>query len=115
MDNVKIIENTRQAKDEYGYMFGSDTFYLTPEMIEALLNGKCIAGDDGVYVTFIEMESGNMCKTTGYDRYDDFLKQYEELCIKTGITISHEDSQGAFILENFNTENLRWMKDAIRK
>lgn len=26
MDNVKIIENTRQAKDEYGYMWGSDTF-----------------------------------------------------------------------------------------
>lgn len=22
MDNVKIIENTRQAKDEYGYMWG---------------------------------------------------------------------------------------------
>lgn len=56
MDNVKIIENTRQAKDEYGYMWGSDTFYLTKEMIEALLNGKCIAGDNGEYVTFIEME-----------------------------------------------------------
>ena len=25
-------------------------------MIEALLNGKCIAGDNGEYVTFIEME-----------------------------------------------------------
>lgn len=37
MDNVKIIENTRQAKDEYGYMWGSGTFYLTREMIEALL------------------------------------------------------------------------------
>lgn len=56
MDNVKIIENTRQAKYEYGYMWGSDTFYLTLEMIEALLNGKCIAGDNGEYVTFIEME-----------------------------------------------------------
>lgn len=31
MDNVKIIENTRQAKDEYGHMRGSDTFYLTRE------------------------------------------------------------------------------------
>lgn len=30
--------------------------YLTKEMIEALLNGKCIAGDNGEYVTFIEME-----------------------------------------------------------
>lgn len=56
MDNVKIIENTEQAKKEYGYMWGADTFYLTQEMIEALLNGKCIAGDNGEYVTFIEME-----------------------------------------------------------
>lgn len=37
-------------------MWGSDTFYLTLEMIEALLNGKCIAGDNEEYVTFIEME-----------------------------------------------------------
>lgn len=56
MDNVKIIENTIEAKKEYGYMYCSDTFYLTREMIEELLNGKCIAGDNGEYVTFIEME-----------------------------------------------------------
>lgn len=56
MNNVKIIANTEQAKKEYGYMWGADTFYLTIEMIEALLNGKCIAGDNGEYVTFIELE-----------------------------------------------------------
>lgn len=56
-----------------------------------------------------------MNKTTGYDRYDDFIKQYEELCIKTGITISHEDTQGSFILESFNSEDLEWVKDAKRK
>ena len=37
-------------------MWGAGTFYLTQEMIEALLNGKCIAGDNGEYVTYIEME-----------------------------------------------------------
>lgn len=37
-------------------MWGADTFYLTREMTEALLNGKCIAGDNGEYVTFIELE-----------------------------------------------------------
>ena len=56
MDNVKIIENTEQAKKEYGYMLGEDNFYLTIEMIEALLNGKCLAVDNGEYVTFIELE-----------------------------------------------------------
>lgn len=37
-------------------MWGADTFILTKEMIKALLDGKCIAGDNGEYVTFIEME-----------------------------------------------------------
>lgn len=53
MDNVKIIENTYKAKEKYGYMWGADTFVLTKEMIKALLAGKCIAGDNGEYVTFI--------------------------------------------------------------
>ena len=53
-----------------------------------------------------------MNKTTNYD---DFIRQYEELCIKTGITISHEDTQGSFILESFNREDLEWVKDAKRK
>lgn len=51
-----IIENTDQAKDDYGWLWGADTFYLTREMIDALLNGKCVAGDNGEYVTYIEME-----------------------------------------------------------
>ena len=56
-----------------------------------------------------------MYKTTNYDRYDDFIRQYEELCIRTGITISHEDTQGSFILESFNSEDIEWLKVAIRK
>lgn len=56
MDNVKIIENTDKAKEEYGYMWGADTFVMTKEMVNALLDGKCIAGDNGEYVTFIIYE-----------------------------------------------------------
>lgn len=56
MDNVKIIENTDKAKEEYGFMWGPDTFVLTKDMINALLEGKCIAGDNGEYVTFIVYE-----------------------------------------------------------
>ncbi len=55
MNNVRVIENTNQAKYDYGYLWGTDTFQLTKEMIQELLNGKCIAGDNGEYVTFIEM------------------------------------------------------------
>jgi hypothetical protein len=56
-----------------------------------------------------------MNKTNDCDKYDGFIRQYEELCIKTGITISHEDTQGSFILESFNSEDLEWVKDAKRK
>lgn len=56
MDNVKVIDNTEEAKEQYGYMWGADTFILTKDMIQELQNGKCIAGDNGEYVTFIIME-----------------------------------------------------------
>lgn len=56
-----------------------------------------------------------MNKTNDCDKYDDFIRRYEELCIKTGITISHEDTQGSFILESFNSEDLEWVKGAKRK
>lgn len=56
-----------------------------------------------------------MNKTNDCNKYDDFIRQYEELCFKTGITISHEDTQGSFILESFNSEDLEWVKDAKRK
>lgn len=43
-----------------------------------------------------------MNKTSDYDRYDDFIIQYE-------------DNQGSFILESFNSEDIEWLKGAIRK
>lgn len=56
-----------------------------------------------------------MIKSTAYDRYDDFIRQYKELCIKTGITISHEDKQGSFILESFNSADIERLNVAIRE
>lgn len=56
MFDVRIIDNTDDARDEYGHWWGSDTFILSEEMIEALKNGKCVAGNDGEYATFIIME-----------------------------------------------------------
>lgn len=56
-----------------------------------------------------------MFKSTGYDRYDDFIRQYTQLCIKTGITISHEYCHGSFILQSFNSNDIEWLKRAIRE
>lgn len=43
------------------------------------------------------------------------LVSMKSFVLKTGITISHEDTQGSFILERFNNEDLEWVKDAKRK
>lgn len=44
-----------------------------------------------------------------------FLNDLEELCIKYDISISHEDCQGAFILEPYNEKDIEWLRDAKRE
>lgn len=43
--NFSIIENTQEAQDEYGHNYGSDTYYISKEDIQALLDGKQLACD----------------------------------------------------------------------
>ena len=43
-----------------------------------------------------------MNKTNDYDKYDDFIRQYE-------------DTQGSFILESFDSDDIEWLKYAKRK
>ena len=49
------------------------------------------------------------------EQMDDFLLDLEILCKEYGISISHEDTQGAFIIEDYKQENIDWMKQAIDK
>ena len=41
-----------------------------------------------------------------------FLNELDELCIKYDISISHEDSQGSFILETYDDYNIKWLRAA---
>ena len=50
---VEIIEPTEQAQQQYGYMFGTSTVWLSGEHIQALINGKMLAWDNEEYVTFV--------------------------------------------------------------
>lgn len=43
---------------------------------------------------------------------DAFLEEIEAVCRKHGISISHEDSQGAFELESFSEDLMAWLKEA---
>lgn len=54
-----IIENTDQARDQFGHMYGSGNTYLSREDIQALLDGKCVAFHDGEYSHFLTLKEGN--------------------------------------------------------
>jgi len=41
-----------------------------------------------------------------------FLSEFEQLCKKHNLSIAHEDTHGAFIIEEFNQFNIDWIKEA---
>jgi hypothetical protein len=43
-------------------------------------------------------------------KIDEFLEQLQILCKEHGLSISHEDSQGAFIIEGYDKDNIEWIK-----
>ena len=43
----------------------------------------------------------------------DFLNEIEQTCKKYNLSISHEDSQGGFIIESYDEYNIKWLKDAF--
>ena len=47
------------------------------------------------------------------ERIKNFMRDYEELCIKHGMSLSHEDCQGAFIIDEYNKDNVEWVKSAL--
>lgn len=44
------------------------------------------------------------------DRAKKFFKEYDELCKKYNVSLSHEDCQGGFILEPYDKNNIDWVK-----
>lgn len=47
------------------------------------------------------------------ERIKNFMKEYEELCVKHGLSLSHEDCEGGFIIDEYNQENIEWVKAAM--
>jgi hypothetical protein len=46
---------------------------------------------------------------------DAFLAEVVEVCRKHGMSISHEDGQGAFQVRDFNEPDAEWLKEATDK
>lgn len=42
----------------------------------------------------------------------DFLNDIKIICEKHNLSISHEDENGGFIIEEFNKSNIDWLFDA---
>lgn len=55
-DKAEIIENSRKAVEKFGTRNGWSLIALDEEQIQALLDGKALAYDDGEYSHFIVME-----------------------------------------------------------
>ncbi|MFW5962318.1 MAG: hypothetical protein ACOCQR_01765 [bacterium] len=49
------------------------------------------------------------------DKTETFLKEILKIYEKYNLSLSHEDSQGAFIIEKYKKENAAWLKNAIDK
>ena len=43
----------------------------------------------------------------------NFLNEIDNICKKYNLSISHEDSHGAFILEKYDDYNIKWLKDCM--
>lgn len=43
----------------------------------------------------------------------NFLNEIDNICKKYNLSISHEDGHGAFIIEKYDSFNIRWLKDCL--
>ena len=43
---------------------------------------------------------------------DEFLAEIVDVCKRHGMSISHEDNHGAFIVESFSDRNASWLLHA---
>ncbi len=49
---------------------------------------------------------------TTKEKKDDFIKDIIEVYKKHGLSISHEDSHGGFLIKEYSDENARWLNSA---
>ena len=46
------------------------------------------------------------------EKMKNFLDEIESVCKKHNLSISHEDCYGAFIVEDYRSENIEWLFSA---
>ena len=43
---------------------------------------------------------------------NSFLEEILTVCVKHGLSIAHEDTQGAFLIKNFDLKYAKWLMEA---
>ena len=56
--------------------------------------------------------NGNYVEMDMPERMKNFLDQIHFVCMIHGLSISHEDGHGAFIIEDYNEKNIDWLFNA---
>lgn len=51
-------------------------------------------------------------KSGKFSEIDAFLNDIAEVCKKHSMAISHEDRHGAFVIERYSEDNLKWLSYA---
>lgn len=50
---------------------------------------------------------------TKRDKAEKFIDDIIEVCKKHGLSLSHEDSHGAFEIEPYDERNIEWLKQCL--
>ena len=57
MKSFKIIDNTDEAKDKEGWLYGGAEYVISKEELDALLKGKCLSTEiNAEYRIFVRLE-----------------------------------------------------------
>lgn len=55
--SVEVIDNTKEARDLFmQYLFGAESFVISRDQINSLLNGRLIAMNTDEYAIFLELK-----------------------------------------------------------
>lgn len=63
-------------------------------------------------MTLINWKEKPHFKKVNNEKIKVFLDDIEAVCRKHGLSISHEDYQGGFVIEKFSLKNMTWLKNA---
>ena len=54
------------------------------------------------------------CEVDMPKEMEDFLNDIKSVCLKHNLSISHEDYNGVFLIEEYDEDNIRWLFDASK-